>query len=231
MCVSFFVFGSYIARWRPARSIGNSFADGWLEPALQKSGLSGGRTAEVIQTRPCSSNIGLWTLFLLVQIGSSPQYGEGCEHLRRGRRRVRIADRQRHLADRVLHRIEHRQVVGAQLERAVDRAVGVDRRVAPVGRDHVVQVRLRVGPVPLRDDDVALDALRPRRRRRHFAAAMRSVQSANIASARSRPELFECRRSCCRRPGPTGCAAPTRATDVGNVPSAAGISRVALLPS
>ena len=33
-------------------SSGNSFADGWLEPALQKSGLSGGRTAEVIQTRP-----------------------------------------------------------------------------------------------------------------------------------------------------------------------------------
>ena len=58
--------------------IGNSFADGWLEPSLQKSGFSDGRTAEVIQTRPCSSSIGLCTLFLLVQMTSLPQYGEGC---------------------------------------------------------------------------------------------------------------------------------------------------------
>jgi hypothetical protein len=58
-------------------SDGNSFADGWLDPSLQKSGLADGRTAEVIQTRPFSSNIGLCTLFLLVQMTSSPQYGEG----------------------------------------------------------------------------------------------------------------------------------------------------------
>jgi hypothetical protein len=45
---------------------------------LQKSGLSGGRTVDVIQTRPLWSNIGLCTLFRLVQIGSAPQYGEGC---------------------------------------------------------------------------------------------------------------------------------------------------------
>ena len=35
MCVSFFVAGSYIARWRPAFAIGKSFADGWLDPSLQ----------------------------------------------------------------------------------------------------------------------------------------------------------------------------------------------------
>ena len=45
---------------------------------MQKSGFAGGRTADVIQTRPCSSSIGLCTLFLLVQIASSPQYGDGC---------------------------------------------------------------------------------------------------------------------------------------------------------
>jgi hypothetical protein len=45
---------------------------------LQKSGFSNGRTAEVIHTRPRSSNIGLWTLFLLVQMTSLPQYGDGC---------------------------------------------------------------------------------------------------------------------------------------------------------
>ena len=72
------LFGSYIARWRPAVCSGYSFADGLLEPSLQKSGFDAGRTAEVIHTRPFSSNIGLWTLLRLVQIGSSPQYGDGC---------------------------------------------------------------------------------------------------------------------------------------------------------
>ena len=78
MWVSFFVFGSYTARCRLDRWIGKSFADGWLEPSLQKSGFSNGRTAEVIHTRPRSSNIGLWTLFLLVQMASLPKYGDGC---------------------------------------------------------------------------------------------------------------------------------------------------------
>src|SRR5262249_31805327 len=77
MCVSCLVFGSYAARWRPALAIGNSFADGWVDPSLQKSGLAGGRTAEGIQPRPFSSNIGFCTLVLLVQMTSSPQYGEG----------------------------------------------------------------------------------------------------------------------------------------------------------
>ena len=44
---------------------------------MQKSGFAAGRTADVIHTRPFSSNIGLWTLFRLVQIASSPQYGDG----------------------------------------------------------------------------------------------------------------------------------------------------------
>ena len=73
MWVSFLVFGSYICRCRLDRAIGNSFADGCSEPALQYSGLSNGRTAEVSHRRPWWSSIGLWTLFLLVQIGSLPQ--------------------------------------------------------------------------------------------------------------------------------------------------------------
>ena len=73
MCVSCRVFGSHIARCRPALAIGYSFADGWLEPALQKSGLAGGRTADVIHSLPFASNIGLWTLFLLSQITSLSQ--------------------------------------------------------------------------------------------------------------------------------------------------------------
>ena len=140
-----------------------------LDPALQKSGFSGGRTAEVSHSRFFSSSIGLCTLFLLVQMTSSPQYGDGVRHLRVGRRRVRIAHRQRNAAGRVLHRIEHRHVVGAQLERAVNRPVRIEPRVAAIGRHRIVQVRFRIGPVPLRDHDVALDAARARRRRRHFA--------------------------------------------------------------
>src|SRR5262245_51312079 len=78
MCVIFFVAGSYIARCRPALFSGYSFADGCVEPALQYSGFADGRIADVIQTRPFSSSIGLWTLFRLVQITSLPQYVDGC---------------------------------------------------------------------------------------------------------------------------------------------------------
>src|SRR4029453_7838049 len=35
MWVSFFVFGSYIARWRLERASGKSFADGCADPSLQ----------------------------------------------------------------------------------------------------------------------------------------------------------------------------------------------------
>src|SRR5688572_25272339 len=77
MWVSFLDFGSYICRWRLDRPIGVSFADGCVDPSLQKAGLSNGRTAEVSHRRPWWSSIGLWTLFLLFQIGSVPQYGEG----------------------------------------------------------------------------------------------------------------------------------------------------------
>src|ERR687894_1591195 len=77
MCFISFVFGSYTARWRFEALSGKRRADGWLDPALQKAGLSGGRTLEVIQTRPFSSTIGLCTFARLVQIASVPQYGEG----------------------------------------------------------------------------------------------------------------------------------------------------------
>src|SRR5829696_5108728 len=77
MCVIFFVAGSYIASWRPLRCSGKALADGCVEPSLHHAGFSGPRTADVSHRRPLSSSIGLWTLFLLVQITSSPQYGDG----------------------------------------------------------------------------------------------------------------------------------------------------------
>ena len=52
----------------------------------------------------------------------------------------------------------------------VDRAAGIHRRLTAIGRDLVVHERVIGAPVPQRDDDVALDAFRPRRRRRHFAS-------------------------------------------------------------
>src|SRR5918996_330722 len=77
MCFISFVFGSYTARCRPELARGKRRADGWLDPALQNSRLSGPPTLEVIQTRSISSNIGLCTFARLVQIASVPQYGEG----------------------------------------------------------------------------------------------------------------------------------------------------------
>ena len=59
MSVNLPVAGSYMDRWRLAFSSGNTFADGWSDPFLQKSGLAGGRTRVVNQTRPFSSIMGL----------------------------------------------------------------------------------------------------------------------------------------------------------------------------
>src|SRR4029077_17139585 len=73
----FIVFGSSIVTCRFACSIGNSAAEGWAEPFLQKSGFLGPRPAAANQTRPFRSNMPLWLLALVSQIFSSPQYGDG----------------------------------------------------------------------------------------------------------------------------------------------------------
>ena len=46
---------------------------GTASDIVQNAGVCGGRTREVYQTRPLSSNIGLWALLLLSQMRSSPQ--------------------------------------------------------------------------------------------------------------------------------------------------------------
>ena len=85
-------------------------------------------------------------------------------------RRVGIAHRHVDRRRGVLHRIEHRQILRAFLGRAIERTVGVDGRIASVGADRIVQIGLRVRPVPQRHDEVALDPLRALRRgRRHGA--------------------------------------------------------------
>src|SRR5260221_479526 len=61
---------------RLVRSSGNSIAEGWLEPFLQKAGLSGTCPVAASHRRPLRSNIGLWLFALLSQMFSSPQYAD-----------------------------------------------------------------------------------------------------------------------------------------------------------
>src|SRR5688572_26129014 len=74
--VYFIVFGSSTATWRLVRSVGNTFADGWLEPFLHASWFAGLRTEAASHMRPSRPNIALWLLAFEFQIFSSPQYGE-----------------------------------------------------------------------------------------------------------------------------------------------------------
>ena len=78
-------------------------------------------------------------------------------------RHARIGDRHLEVRHLVGLRIEDRHLVGRIFRRAVERTVGVDRRLAPVRRDQVVQILVGRRPVPGGDDEIALDARGPRR--------------------------------------------------------------------
>ncbi len=77
------------------------------------------------------------------------------------RRRLRIADRHSHFARRMPHRIQDRHEIRALLGRSVNQSVGVDRGIALVARNLIVEISRGTRPVPQADDDVALQALRP----------------------------------------------------------------------
>jgi len=186
MKLYFIVFGSSIDTWRPERSSGNTLAEGCSEPFLQKAGFSMPRTAAANHTRPFLSNMPLWLLARWLQIFSSPSTPRAASASRRPRhgreartiRGTRIRDR--HLEERHLVRlgIQDRHVVGRVLGRPIERAVGVDGRVAPIRGDQVVQIVLVGTPLPRGDDDVALDTLRSRRLvLGNSPLATRSVQS------------------------------------------------------
>ena len=71
----------------------------------------------------------------------------------------------------VMFRVKHRHEIRAQLRRAVNRPVGIDRRIALVGGNLVVEISLGIAPIPYVNDDVALHALGPRRLQlRQFAS-------------------------------------------------------------
>ena len=65
----------------------------------------------------------------------------------------------------VLYRVQHRDEVRTEFGCSIDRPVGVDRWVALVGRNLVVEISRGTAPVPQSNDHVALDSLRPRRLR------------------------------------------------------------------
>ena len=94
------------------------------------------------------------------------------ERIRLRRRRVRIAHRMFDLPGFVMFRIKHRDEIRAQFRRAVNRSIGIDRRIAFVGGNLVVEISLGIAPIPHVNDDVALDALGSRwLRLRQFAGS------------------------------------------------------------
>jgi hypothetical protein len=82
----------------------------------------------------------------------------------------------------VPYRIDERQVVRAVLVATIHGIVRIDRRVPPVGGDLVVEILRRARPVPLADDDVSFDALRPGRRWRYFTRFPRSTTATGVTS-------------------------------------------------
>ncbi len=145
-------------------------------------------------------------------------------------RHLRIPHRRLEGRRHVLHRIEDRHRVRAVLGRPEQRPVGVDRRVPAIARDEIVEIVLLVHPVAQRDDDVAFDALRPRRLgERQFALGdaigpVAEVGERHLAEVVQLVEhlLPDC-PDCTRR---FHASAP-----VANVPSDGGIVRVDSCPS
>ena len=108
-------------------------------------------------------------------------------------------------------RIEDRELVGRELGRAVELAVGVDRRIAAVGAAQVVHVGLVGRPIAHRRDDVALDAARPLRLRMRQLALRDALGPIGEILRRHAAELIHRgRRASGCRPDRTECAAPTR---------------------
>ena len=83
---------------------------------------------------------------------------------------LRVEHRNPALGRGVLQRIDHQEAVVPPVH-AVDRSVHIGGRVALVRRQLVVRERRRAAPVPHREDQIAFEPLRPRRRRWHLARA------------------------------------------------------------
>ena len=163
------VFGSYIVTRRLVLLSGNSTADGWRRALLAEVRIVrhvAGR-GEPDAALPVDHRVVVVGLavpdVLLAPIGRGPEDLDRAGVAGPERQRHVGRGRQHEVRRHVLDRIEDRHVVAGVLALPVQRPVAVDGRIAPVGRDQIVQILLGVVPVAQRDDDVALDALRPRR--------------------------------------------------------------------
>ena len=151
-------------------------------------------------------------------------------HLRFARRSRRVEHRDAHFRRRMRIRIESEETVVTPID-AVDRTVGVRRRVALVGRKLVVGERRGPAPLPERQHEIALDTFRARRRGRHLAGRdpigpVREHRERGLAA--ECPMAADHRRAVLSRPA---YGDPTRRTTTRTTPSPAGNSRVARLPS
>ncbi len=98
-----------------------------------------------------------------------PPVRRGLEHGAGGGGGGRVPDGEGYFTGHVVDGVQHGQVIGAYFQGAVEGAVCIHSGVPPVRAHQVMKVGLRVGPVPLRDDHVALYSLRSGRNRRHLA--------------------------------------------------------------
>ena len=109
------------------------------------------------------------------------------------RNQRRIAQRHRRRHPCIANGIECDHCVATVLFGPVNQTVCVQRRVPRIGRHDVMDEPLLCRPVPERDDDVALDALRTRGRRRHFSGG-NPIEPVGNHRVRAHPRTEEVRR-------------------------------------
>ena len=215
MKVNFFVFGSNIASWRSLLSIGNDLGIGIVRalPAERR------RAGRVIGPGHPDPALGIEHVVVIVE----PRVPD-LLHAPIGRSRHRLLDRGMARPERLGHTRPLRRRDVGDLRRSSDRApagdrshirssrtaaVGIDRRIALVGRDQVVKIFLVVAPIPGRDHDIALDALRPRRLgARQLALGDAIGPVAEIFERHAAEFAGEQIDHQSAPPGRTGCAAP-----------------------
>ena len=136
-----------------------------------------------------------------------------------------------HLGRRMRPRIEDRHVIRAFFRRSVELAIGVERGLAPVGPDQIVQVGRGAAPVPQGKNDVALHTLWPLRlRERQFAGgdAIGPIgPQTEGRSAPSRPTTLIIWVIAC----PAWMRRCHASVEFLNSPSSFGIVRVPMVPS
>ena len=184
MCVSFFVAGSHTARWRPALARGRVSPMGDSSPPCTQAGwLRSDRRRE-----PDSSLVIEHRIVDVVLAGPDHLVGPVWRRLRHCRARRGVFGSRSMAPARVSDRIQHRDVVGAQFERSVNRPVRIDARISAVGRHDVVEVALGSA-----QSHCVMTTFRSIPWGRCGAggsspARIRSVQSANIFNTRGRTD-------------------------------------------